>query len=77
MDNINAACCRRRFKITRDPLQLVLFSEWLEKLEMIANDVSEENLKHIVGVFQWLHRTCSHLVFDYSLLPNISTLCAP
>ena len=44
------AICDR--KVTKDPLPLIPFSEWLEKLEASAKDVSEENMKRIVRVFQ-------------------------
>jgi hypothetical protein len=55
-------------KITNNPLPLVPFSEWLEKLKVSAKDMSEENMKRVVRVFQWLGITSAHLVFDYSLL---------
>lgn len=39
-------------KITGVPLPLIPFSEWLEKLECSAKDMSEENIKRIVRVFR-------------------------
>jgi hypothetical protein len=61
-------------KITGDHelLSLVLFSEWID---LVVEDASEENIKRIVRVFQWLHGTFSHLVFRYSLLSNLLTSC--
>jgi hypothetical protein len=61
-------------KITGDHelLSLVPFSEWID---LAAEDTSEENIKRIVRIFQWLHETFSHLVFRYSLLSNLLTSC--
>jgi len=38
-------------KVMSNPLPLIPFSEWLEKLESAAKDASEETMKHIVCVF--------------------------
>jgi len=59
-------------KITSNPLPLVPFSEWLEKLELSAKDGSEETINRIVSCLM-LTGTFSHLL--YSLLSNFSDSC--
>jgi hypothetical protein len=62
-------------KLTSVPLPLVPFSEWLEKLESCAKDASEETMKRIVRVLQWLSRTASYRIFDCSLPSSFLILC--
>jgi len=64
-------------KVTSHPLPFVSFSEWFEKLELSAKDVSEETMKRIVCVSRQLSRTLSHLAFNFSLVSSFSTSCVP
>jgi hypothetical protein len=60
-------------KITSNPLPLVPFSEWLEKLESSAKVASEESINRIVsGLFQWAN---SYSCLGCSLLSSFSTSC--
>jgi hypothetical protein len=53
MRSISDAICD--LKLTRDPLPLVPYSEWFEKLKSSAKDMSKENIKRIVRVIiQWI-----------------------
>ncbi|KAG0703313.1 putative aminoadipate reductase [Suillus ampliporus] len=48
--NLPVADAIVKHNVTSDPLPLVPFSEWLEKLESSAKDLSEENIKRIPAI---------------------------